>query len=99
MHVFDKEVAMIDKVSRCGGSCGVCKECVRKASIAVAKYTMERCALRRGHGNSMSATQKRYLRNQILFLLAALGITDGEEASRSVARSEWGMAMRDRQKR
>jgi hypothetical protein len=47
----------------------------------------------------MTGRQKEYLRNQMIILLAALGIAEGEEVSRKVAMSEWGTSMRSRQKR
>lgn len=97
MRVFDKDVAQIDKASPCGGSCGLCDECHRKASLAVATHVLDRCAAGRRHGNSMTDRQRRYLRSQTLTLLAALGIADGPEIRQIVARSEWGRSMRFRQ--
>lgn len=75
----------------------MCEECRRKASVTVASHVLERCAQQRRHGNSMTDRQKRYLHNQTITLLAALGITDGEEVRKTVARSEWGASMRNRQ--
>lgn len=46
----------------------------------------------------MTDAQKRYLRSQIISLLAALGIADGDDVRAMVARSEWGRSMRSRQK-
>ena len=97
MRVFDKDVAQIDMASACGGSCGVCAECHRKASLAVADHVLDRCASRRRHGTSRPDRQRRYLRSQTLTLLAALGIADGVEVRQIVARSEWGQSMRVRQ--
>lgn len=82
---------------QCTGACGVCDRCHHKAAEMAAMYVIKQCGSRRRHGKNSGDQQRRYLKNQLTVLIAALGIADGDEVRSTVARSEWGRSMRERQ--
>lgn len=77
----------------CEGWCGRCPSCTRKAGIVIADHILQI----RGDGSSPS--HRRYLKNQVIFHLVALGILDTEEAQESAKRTDLGIFLRSRQLR
>lgn len=80
----------IDNPGQCG-ACGVCGECLMRAAERVDNYTREQRRSKRWGRSAYVKTQNRMLK-------AMLGLIEEEPTETELALSNWGAAMRMRQK-
>lgn len=87
----------MDGDSEC--SCGVCESCCRRASLRVAGYVLKKRHLQRKPYHGVEEKERRYVHGQVRMLLAMTGLIPEEKfPTEELRRTEWGKAMRARQK-
>lgn len=90
----------LPRKENCGDqSCGECLACRHRARVAIASYVLRKRFDERGRSYEKSGPEeRRYVKNLVLRMLDAAGLsTDTQISLDAIQRSEWGLAMRDRQ--
>lgn len=81
----------------CDGACGCCQKCHRSALIATAGHVWRWRYDRRGRAlENSDARERAYAARKVEYLADMLGLVDPDPSAR--ARSEWGVAIRERQR-
>lgn len=81
----------------CGGACGCCAKCRQSALLATAEHVWRWRYGRRGRNwENSDARERAYAARKVEYLADMLGLLASDPSAR--ARSEWGEAMRERQR-